>query len=101
MVKIAHQKTKESYGHIRLTRHLQSQGIEINRHAVRCIKKINHLYSKCFKRTTNNDHNRSVYNNLLEQNFEVTAPNIAWVSDITCIEALKILCTKQVVGCIA
>jgi putative transposase len=31
LVKIAHQETKESYGHIRLTRYLQSQGIEISR----------------------------------------------------------------------
>ena len=62
---------------------------------------------KRFKRTINSDHNRSVYNNLLEQNFAVTAPNIAWVSDITYIwtnegwlylAALKDLCSKQVVG---
>jgi len=86
LVKIAHQETKESYGHIRLTRHLQSQGIQISEYAVRCIKKLNHLYCKRhkrFKRTTNSDHNRSVYNNLLEQNFAVTAPHVAWVSDIT------------------
>ena len=86
LVKIAHQETKESYGHIRLTRYLQSQSIQISEYAVRCIKKLNQLYCKRhkrFKRTTNSDHNRSVYNNLLEQNFVVTAPNVAWVSDIT------------------
>lgn len=110
LVKIAHQETKESYGHIRLTRYLQSQGIQIGEYAVRCIKKLNQLYCKRhkrFKRTTNSDHNRSVYNNLLEQNFVVTAPNVAWVSDITYIwtaegwlylAALKDLCSKQVVG---
>lgn len=110
LVKIAHQETKESYGHIRLTRYLQSQGIQISEYAVRCIKQQNHLYCKRhkrFKRTTNSDHNRYVYNNLLEQNFIETTPNIAWVSDITYIwtaegwlylAALKDLCTKQVVG---
>ncbi len=30
LVKIAHQETKESYGHIRLTKHLQSQGVKIS-----------------------------------------------------------------------
>ena len=110
LVKIAHQETKESYGHIRLTRHLQSQGVKISMYAVRCIKRLNQLYCKChkrFKRTTNSDHNRSVYNNLLEQHFTRDRPNIAWVSDITFIwtaegwlylAALKDLCTKQVVG---
>ena len=110
LVKIAHQETQESYGYIRLTRYLQSQGIQISEYAVRCIKKLNQLYCKRhkrFKRTTNSDHNRSVYNNLLEQNFAVTAPNVAWVSDITYIwtgegwlylAALKDLCSKQVVG---
>ena len=110
LVKIAHQETQESYGYIRLTRYLQSQGIQISEYAVRCIKKLNQLYCKRhkrFKRTTNSDHNRSVYNNLLEQNFAVTAPNVAWVSDITYIwtaegwlylAALKDLYSKQVVG---
>ena len=86
LVKIAHQETSESYGYIRLTKHLQAQGVEISEYAVRCIKKLNQLYCKQhkrFKKTTNSDHNRTVYNNLLEQNFTVTAPNIAWVSDIT------------------
>ena len=49
----------------------------------------------------------TIYNNLLEQNFIMTTPNIAWVSDITYVwtaegwlylAALKDLCTKQVVG---
>ncbi len=110
LVKIAHTETNESYGYIRLTKHLQSQGIQISEYAVRCIKRLNQLYCKRhkrFKRTTNSDHNRAVYNNLLEQNFTMVTPNIAWVSDITYIwtaegwlylAALKDLCTKQVVG---
>ena len=110
LVKIAYQETHESYGSVRLAKYLQSQGIQISEYAVRCIKKLNQLYCKRhkrFKRTTNSDHNRSVYNNLLEQNFAVTAPNVAWVSDITYIwtgegwlylAALKDLCNKQVVG---
>ncbi|ALH96322.1 transposase [Acinetobacter equi] len=110
LVKIAHQETNESYGYIRLTKYLQAQGIEISEYAVRCIKKLNQLYCKRhrrFKKTIHSDHQRTVYNNLLEQNFTVTAPNIAWVSDITYVwtaegwlylAALKDLCSKQVVG---
>jgi len=43
LIKIAHQKINESYGYIRLAKHLQSQGIPISEYAVRCIKKLNHL----------------------------------------------------------
>ena len=39
-MKIAHQETQESYGYIRLTKHLQSQGIKISQHAIRCIKNL-------------------------------------------------------------
>lgn len=109
-VKLAHQETQESYGHVRLTKHLQAQGIAISQHAVRKIKKINQLYCKRhkrFKRTTNSNHKRPVYDNLLNQQFKMTLPNQAWVSDITYIwtaegwlylAALKDLYTKQVVG---
>lgn len=110
LVKIAHEETKQSYGYIRLTEHLQAQGIKMSMYAVRQIKVLNHLYCKRhkrFKRTTNSDHNRAIYENLLEQQFSMTRPNQAWSSDITYIwtaegwlylAAVKDLYTKQVVG---
>ena len=110
LVKIAHEETNESYGYIRLTKYLHAQGIEISQYAVRSIKKLTQLYCKRykrFKRTTNSNHNRAVYSNLLEQEFNMSVPNQAWVSDITYIwtsegwlylAALKDLYTKQVVG---
>ncbi|EOY9381787.1 IS3-like element ISAba22 family transposase, partial [Acinetobacter baumannii] len=110
LVKIAHEETKQSYGYIRLTKYLQAQGIKMSMYAVRQIKALNHLYCKRhkrFKRTTNSDHNRAIYENLLEQQFSMTRPNQAWSSDITYIwtvegwlylAAVKDLYTKQVVG---
>lgn len=110
LVKIAHQETKQSYGYIRLSKHLQSQGSDISQYAVRRIKKLNQLYCKRhkrFKRTTNSNHDSAVYSNLLEQKFKMSVPNQVWVSDITYIwtnegwlylAALKDLYTKQVVG---
>jgi putative transposase len=38
---------------------------------------------KKFKATTNSKHALPVAQNLVEQNFEVSAPNKVWVSDIT------------------
>ena len=110
LVKIAHEETRQSYGYIRLTKYLQAQGIKMSMYAVRQIKALNHLYCKRhkrFKRTTNSDHNRAIYENLLEQQFSMTRPNQAWSSDITYIwtvegwlylAAVKDLYTKQVVG---
>ena len=115
LVKIAHEETKQSYGYVRLTKHLQAQGIKISMYAVRQIKKMNQLYCKRhkrFKRTTNSDHNRAVYANLLEQQFSMTKPNpceavLLRSSDITYIwtaegwlylAAVKDLYTKQLVG---
>ena len=110
LVKIAHEETKQSYGYVRLAKHLQAQGIKISTYAVRQIKSLNKLYCKRhkrFKRTTNSDHNRSIYDNLLKQEFLMTKPNLAWSSDITYIwtaegwlylAAVKDLYTKQVVG---
>ncbi len=110
LVKIAHEETKQSYGYVRLTKHLQAQGIKISTYAVRQIKKSNQLHCKRhkrFKRTTNSDHNRSIDDNLLKQQFSMTKPNLAWSSDITYIwtaegwlylAAVKDLYTKQVVG---
>jgi transposase InsO family protein len=86
LVKIAHKETKQSYGYIRLTKHLQAQVVKISMYAVRQIKKLNQLhckYHKRFKRTTNSDHNRAIYPNLLEQQFSMIKPNQAWLSDIT------------------
>ncbi len=40
-------------------------------------------YKKKYKVTTNSAHNKPVYRNELDQNFDVEQPNQAWVSDIS------------------
>jgi putative transposase len=40
-------------------------------------------YKKKYKATTNSEHNKPVYTNVLEQDFTVQQPNQAWVQDIT------------------
>ncbi len=40
-------------------------------------------YKKKYKATTNSEHNKPVYANELEQDFDVQQPNQAWVQDIT------------------
>lgn len=110
LVKSAHMDTQQSYGHERLHQHLTSQGHDISLYMVRQIKQEPGIYCKRHKRskvTTDSNHNKPVYPNLLEQQFDVAAPNIAWVSDITYIwtnegwvylAAFKDLYSKEIVG---
>lgn len=109
-VKVAHQEMKESYGTIRLSKYLQSQGIEISQYAVSRIKQVHQLYCKRHKRykqTTNSKHKKPIYDNLLQQDFKMSHPNQAWTTDITYVwtvegwlylAAFKDLYTKQIVG---
>jgi putative transposase len=80
LVKSAHIDTKESYGHERLHQHLTSQGHDISLYMVRQIKQEHGIYCKRHRRfkvtTDSNHHNKPIYPNLLEQQFDVTAPNI-------------------------
>ncbi|HBH33275.1 MAG TPA: IS3-like element ISPssp1 family transposase [Psychrobacter sp.] len=110
LVKSAHMDTQQSYGHERLHQHLTSQGHDISLYMVRQIKQEHGIYCKRHKRskvTTDSNHNKPVYPNLLEQQFDVAAPNITWVSDITYIwtnegwvylAAFKDLYSKEIVG---
>ena len=78
--------------------------------AYRQIKQEHGIYCKRhkrFKSTTDSNHDKPVYDNLLKQEFAVTAPNTAWVSDITYLwtnegwvylAAVKDLCSKEIVG---
>ena len=75
-----------TYGAPRIHVELRSQGLRCGRHRV--VRLMNELGIKAktkrrFKATTNSKHNLPVAPNLLDQNFEVTAPNKVWASDIT------------------
>jgi len=69
--------------------------------------KIRCKQAKKFKATTNSKHNHPVAPNLLNQDFEVAAPNLAWVADITYVATdegwlylagIKDLWNKEIVG---
>ena len=99
----AHQRTRETFGPERLQSDLADHciraGVELG---LRCQQK------RKFKVTTDSKHNLPVAPNLLARNFEVAAPNQAWVSDITYIQTdegwlylagLKDLFNGEIVGC--
>jgi putative transposase len=75
-----------TYGAPRIHEELRSLGLPCGRHRVARLMKELGIKAKTkrrFKATTNSKHNLPVAPNLLEQNFEVTAPNKVWASDIT------------------
>ncbi len=110
LVKAAHSETRERYGCERLHAKLVEQGHDISLYMVRSIKEkhgIKCRRHKRFKVTTDSNHNKLVYPNVLDQKFGARRPNESWVSDITYIwtdegwlylAGVKDLYTKELVG---
>ncbi len=110
LVKAAHSETLERYGVERLHAKLIEQGHDISLYMVRSIKEehgIKCRSHKRFKVTTDSNHDKLVYPNVLDQQFDANRPNQAWVSDITYIwthegwlylAGVKDLYTKELVG---
>jgi putative transposase len=85
-IKAADKRTRQTYGPERLQRDLAEHGIKAGicrikrirlKLGIRCKQK------RSFKSTTNSKHTFPVSENILGQQFTVTAPNKVWTSDIT------------------
>jgi putative transposase len=75
-----------TYGSPRIHAELDSEGMRCSKNRVSRLMRelrIKAKTKKKFKATTDSKHNLPVAPNLLEQNFQVEAPNQVWVSDIT------------------
>jgi putative transposase len=109
-IKAAHRRTRETYGAERLQKDLAAHGLIVGVHRIKRIRKklgLRCRQTKKFKATTNSRHTLPVAENLLSQQFETTAPNRVWLSDITYIATgegwlylagHKDLFTKEIVG---
>ena len=85
-IKVAHERTRQTYGPERLQAELADHGIHAGIHRIKRIRRA--LGLRCrqkrkFKATTDSRHNLPVAPNLLDRQFAVAAPNKAWVTDIT------------------
>ncbi len=84
--------TGQCYGSRRLRKALAEQGIEMGRYRVRSLMKelrLKPIWKPKFVHTTDSNHHLSVYENVLDRQFEQTEANRAWVSDITYIRTLS------------
>lgn len=83
----AFHKFKSRYGARRVTEKLNCNNIKCSYDKVSKIMRDNKLHVLGYKRfkvtTTNSNHKYKVFDNLLERNFAVAAPNQAFVGDIT------------------
>lgn len=85
-IKRVYHQSKKRYGSIKITRHLRNEGDVVCERTVQRImteEGLKSITAKKFKATTNSKHDKPIYPNLLEQNFNVSAPGVAWVTDIT------------------
>jgi putative transposase len=107
---IAHDVLRASYSAIRMHKHLVERGFDVSLNKVKTLRKRADIKCKRHKRykvTTNSNHDKMIYPNLLNQQFKLDQPNAAWVSDITYIwtnegwlylAGVKDLYTKELVG---
>lgn len=85
-IKKVFNQSRQTYGSPRITYALKNQGIACSKNRVARLMKENNIKPKTkrkFKATTNSKHNYPVADNILNRNFNPTAPNQAWVADIT------------------
>ncbi len=86
LVRQIHAGSGETYGTRRIAAALITRGIDCGRARVRTLMRLAGVAVKRrrrFKVTTDSKHDLPVAPNLLERNFEVDKPDLAWVSDIT------------------
>jgi len=85
-VAAAHAASRQRYGSPRVHHELRTQGHEIGRHRVARMMREQGLQARKtrrFQTTTDSNHGLPVAANVLDRQFTVDAPNVAWVSDIT------------------
>jgi len=85
-IKAAHRRTRQVYGAEKLQYDLAEHGIKVGVCRIKRIRRklgIRCKQKRKFKATTDSRHKLPVADNILGQQFTVTAPNKVWTSDIT------------------
>ena len=85
-IRAIHVEHEARYGSPRMVDELRDRGHEVGKHRVARLMRENGIWARIrrrFRHTTDSNHRLPVAPNLLAQNFTTTAPNQAWVGDIT------------------
>ena len=82
----AHLTSRRTYGSPRVHAELRSKGVHIGKKRVERLMReegIKGRQKHRFRHTTDSNHTNPIAPNVLERHFETTAPNKAWVTDVT------------------
>ncbi len=85
-IKMSFVNSRNTYGYRRIVKDIKEQQESCGKHRVISLMKRLDLRAKArrkFKATTNSSHNKPVYENLLNRQFNPRQINQSWVSDIT------------------
>ncbi len=85
-LKQIHRECKSTYGYRRMYHAARLHGLTVGRNRVHRLMRIHGImarYKRKYKTTTDSRHTLPVASNLLNRQFNVSAPNQVWVSDIT------------------
>jgi len=85
-IKVSFRESKQTYGSPRITQCLTDKGIKVSKVRVAKLMRENDIKSVTKKKyvvTTNSKHDFIISKNILDRNFTVERPSLAWVSDIT------------------
>jgi transposase InsO family protein len=86
LIHAVHEASRETYGSPRVHEELREQGVRVGRKRVERLMREEQLEGRqkaAFRKTTDSNHAFPVAPNLLEREFNVQAPDRAWVADIT------------------
>ena len=81
-----HKASRKTYGSPRVHAELQAREIAVSRKRIARLMReagLTGLPPRPFRHTTDSDHDQPVAENVLDRQFEVTAPNQAWAADVT------------------
>ena len=85
-IRAVHVRNRCAYGRKRMTEELKDQGLVIGERRVGRLMQDNKIHvvrTRKFKRTTDRNHSHNVAPNLLDGDFQATAPNQKWGGDIS------------------
>lgn len=85
-IRAIHSESGERYGSPRVHAELKARGLEVGKNRVARLMSENDVEARPkrkFRRTTDSGHEHPVAENILARNFDTSAPNQAWVTDIT------------------
>lgn len=109
-IKAAHLQGRGVYGAKRIHAELTAQGCKVSLNRIRRLRRLHGIrctHKRKYRATTDSKHQLPVAQNILDRQFEPTAPNAVWVADITYIPtdegwlflaAIKDLFTCEIVG---